>query len=86
MTKNEVIHKATTYLRGLSKRRPNGMFSADDLQHFMTTKKYRGNTNERLSVIRTVLQENNGFERVGTVSSTREQARGRKISAWSVSD
>lgn len=70
------------YLRGLSRRRSDGVVTADDAHNFLG----RNGIDEmkvrtRLSYINTVLREPN-FEPVGYRQSSREVARGRTITEW----
>ena len=80
--RDRVISQLNSYLRGLSRRRSDGIVTADDVQNYLTRKGFNFGQNERLSVTRSVLGEPN-FVPVGTVSSRREAARGRTITAWS---
>ena len=84
MTNREkMVSKATTYLRGLARRRSDSIVTADDVQNYLTKNGFRGNVNERLSIVRSVLREPN-FVTAGTVRSEREAARSRTITAWTV--
>ena len=84
MTNREkMVSKATGYLRGLARRRSNSMVTADDVQSYLTKNGFRGNQNERLSVVRSVLRTPN-FVSAGTTQSSREAARGRMITAWTI--
>jgi hypothetical protein len=79
--RDKTVSKATTYLRGLARKRTSAIVTADDVQNYLTRNGFRGNTNERLSVIRSVLREPT-FNAVGTVKSNRDAARSRTISSW----
>jgi len=86
MSKREqLISKVTSYVRGLSKRREDNRVTADDVQTYLTKNKFRGNVNERLSVVRSVLRAPT-FTRVGSQASERDAARGRMITAWSATN
>lgn len=81
MANSNIVSKATTYLRSLSRKRVNRVVTADDVQNFLTRNGFRGDLNERLSVVRQVLRSPN-FYAVGTTRSKREEARSRTITAW----
>jgi hypothetical protein len=83
-TRDKTVSKATSYLRSLARRRNDAVVTADDVQNFLSQNGFRGNTNERLSVIRSVLREPN-FYAIGTTKSNRDAARSRTISAWTLS-
>jgi len=73
-----------TYLRSLANRRSTGVVSADDVHNYLTRDGVREQqTRTRLSFINSVFSSEM-FERVGTMASTRPQARGRAISAYTV--
>lgn len=78
---DKTVSQLRSYLRGLSRRRNSGIVTADDVQNYLTRKQFSGNTNERLSIIRSVLREPTFF-RAGSVQSKREAARGRRVTAW----
>lgn len=81
--REKVVSGLTSYLRSLSRRRSTAVVTADDAQRFLDNKNFEGNTNERLSVIRSVLREPT-FYSVGAASSSRTAARGRTITQWVV--
>lgn len=81
MANSNLVTKATTYLRSLSRKRVNRVVTADDVQNFLTKQGFRGTNNERLSIVRQVLQAPN-FLAIGTTRSKREEARSRTITAW----
>lgn len=82
MTKHEqTVKKLTGYLRRLSYTRSNGMVNADDAQKFLNRNNYRGNRNNRLSVLRSSLNERNASS-IHFTPSTRPVAKGRKIQNW----
>lgn len=83
-SREKMISRTTSYLRGLAHRRPNNIVTADDIQNYLSRQGFSNNVNERLSVVRSVLNPNTGFHRIGTTQSTREAARGRTISTWTV--
>jgi hypothetical protein len=84
MTNREkMVSKATGYLRGLARRRSNSTVTADDVQSYLTKNGFRGNVNERLSIVRSVLRSPN-FTSMGLTQSSREVARGRSITAWTI--
>ena len=73
----------TSYLRRLATRRNSNAVTADDVNNFLSRKGYDFLTqNERLSVTRSVLNEQN-FYATGVTNSTRPEARGRQITVWS---
>lgn len=80
--RDRVVSQLNSYLRGLSRRRSNGIVTADDVQNYLTKKGFGMGQNERLSLTRSVLGEQN-FVAVGEVPSRRPAARGRVITAWS---
>lgn len=82
-TRENVVAKATSYVRGLAKRRSNNVVTADDVQNFLSSKKFRGSTTDRMSVVRSVLNTTN-FRQIGTTPSVREVARGRRVTAWTI--
>lgn len=81
--RDKMVSKATGYLRGLARRRSNSLVTADDVQNYLTKNGFRGNVNERLSIVRSVLRSPN-FISAGTMQSSREAARGRTITAWTI--
>jgi hypothetical protein len=83
MSNSNLVSQATTYLRGLSRRRSSGIVTADDMVNFLTRKRVRVSQNERISLTRQVLNASN-FEAVGTVPSVRTEAKSRHITAWTV--
>lgn len=83
-TRENMVRGLTSYLRSLANRRSTGTVTADDVHTFLSRKgvsarQYR----TRLSFINSVLREPM-FEASGTVYSTRPQAKGRAISAWTL--
>lgn len=82
--KQDVVSEVTTYLRRVGGRRTSKVVTADDVQNYLDNKSFRGSRDERLSVIRSVLQEPQ-FTPSGYTRSTREAARGRMIREWRVS-
>jgi hypothetical protein len=79
--RDKVVNQLTSYLKGLSNRRNSGTVTADDAQKFLNRVGFTGNTVERLSVVRSALNESN-FYAIGTVPSSRPVARGRRVTAW----
>lgn len=76
--------RLTSYLRGLAARRSNGIVTADDVHTYLTRDGVNvGQVRTRLSFINTVFGSGM-FEQVGTVASSRPQAKGRSISAWTL--
>jgi hypothetical protein len=72
----------TSYLRRLATRRVNRSVTADDVNNYLVQKGYDFlSQNERLSVTRSVLNEQN-FTPTGTAPSARPEARGRQITVW----
>lgn len=80
-TTEKTVAKATSYLRSLAKKRTSSIVTADDVQSFLSKAGFKGNTNKRLSVIRSVLRGPT-FYAIGNTRSTREAARSRTITAW----
>jgi hypothetical protein len=86
---NEMERESTTrrimsYLRSLANRRSTGTVSADDVHNYLTRDGVREQqTRTRLSFINSVFGSGM-FERAGMTRSTRPQARGRAIAAWTV--
>ncbi len=81
--KDQVVSGATTYLRRVGGRRTNKQVTADDVHTYLDREGYTANSNDRISVVRSVLQEPL-FKPVGFVQSEREAARGRMIRRWKV--
>jgi hypothetical protein len=81
MKREQLVSKATTYVRGLANRRSTRIVTADDVQNYLTKNGFRGSQNARLSIVRSVLSRSN-FLPVGTTQSSREVARSRTITAW----
>lgn len=81
MATEKIINKAAKYLETLSRRRANGVVTADDVQNYLSKQKFSSNQNERLSVVRSVLQVPR-FYPMGEQKSTRPKARGRTIRTW----
>lgn len=81
MATEKMVSKATTHIKSLSNRRSNGVVTADDVQNYLSKQKFHGDQNERLSIVRSVLQTPN-FYPVGVQKSTRPTARGRTIRKW----
>ncbi len=88
-TYNTQEREATTrsissYLRGLASRRTDGVVTADDVHTYLTRDGVRTEqVRTRLSFINSVFS-NGMFEQDGMVASTRPQAKGRYISAWTL--
>lgn len=83
MNNSTLVSQATTYLRGLARRRNSGIVTADDMVNFLTRKRVRISQNERISLTRQVLNTTN-FESVGTLPSVRTEAKQRRITAWQI--
>ncbi len=81
MANSNLVTKATTHLRSLSRKRVNRVVTADDVQNFLNKQGFFGSDNARLSIVRQVLQTPN-FTPVGTTRSKRQEARSRTITAW----
>lgn len=76
--------RLTSYLRGLAARRSDGVVTADDVHNYLTRDGVNpGQVRTRLSFINSVFR-NGMFEQVGMVPSSRPQAKGRAISAWTL--
>jgi hypothetical protein len=82
-TRESVVTKATTYARSLARRRGSRIVTADDVQNYLTKQNYRGSQNDRLSIVRSVLNAKN-FVNLGRTHSTRDAARSRSITAWTI--
>lgn len=82
--REKLVSQTAGYLKGLARRRSNGIVTADDVQNYLSRHRFSSSVNERLSVVRSVLSERAGFTRVGATQSTRDAARGRMISTWSI--
>lgn len=75
--------RMTSYLRSLSTRRSSGIVTADDVHAYLNREGvHQKQVRTRLSFINAVLAGSGMFEQVGTVPSSRPQAKGRAISAW----
>jgi hypothetical protein len=83
MSREKTIRGLTSYLRSLANRRSDGVVTADDAHTYLTRRGVANSTRTRLSFVNSVLR-NPLFEAVGTVSSSRPQAKGRAISAWTL--
>lgn len=81
--RESVVTKATSYVKGLARRRGSRIVTADDVQNYLTKNRFRGNQNDRLSIVRSVLNDSN-FVSLGRTRSTRDVARSRTITAWTV--
>lgn len=77
------VTQLQSYLRGLARRRVNGVVTADDVQNYLNRKGFALSSSARLSLTRQALQEPT-FLNVGSVPSKRPVARGRKITAWTI--
>ncbi len=76
--------RISSYLRGLANRRTDGVVTADDVHTYLTRDGVRTEqVRTRLSFINSVFS-NGMFEQDGMVASTRPQAKGRYISAWTL--
>lgn len=82
--RTSTTRRIMTYLRSLANRRSTGVVTADDVHNYLTRDGVREQqVRTRLSFINSVFSSEM-FERVGTMASTRPQARGRAISAYTV--
>ena len=78
------VRRIASYLRSLATRRSTGVVTADDVHNYLNRDGVRPQqVRTRLSFINSVFSSEM-FERVGTMASTRPQARGRAISAYTV--
>lgn len=76
--------RISSYLRSLASRRSNGVVTADDVHNYLTRDGVRPQqVRTRLSFINSVFS-NGMFEQDGMVASTRPQAKGRSITAWTL--
>lgn len=86
---NEQERMSTTrrimsYLRSLASRRSSGTVTADDVHTYLTRDGVREEqVRTRLSFINSVFS-NEMFESMGTSRSTRPQAKGRTITAYTL--
>ena len=77
--------RISSYLRTLANRRTDGVVTADDVHNYLNREGVRPQqVRTRLSFINSVLAGSGMFEQAGMVSSTRPQAKGRSITAWTV--
>ena len=77
--------RMTSYLRSLANRRSSGVVTADDVHNYLTREGvHQKQVRTRLRFINTVLGGSGVFEQDGMVASTRPQAKGRSITAWTV--
>ena len=81
MASEKIINKASSYLQTLSRRRANGVVTADDVQNYLSKNKFNGGQNERLSVVHSVLKMPT-FYAIGFQKSNRPRAKGRAILKW----
>lgn len=79
--RDRVVSQLTSYLRGLARRRTSNAVTADDVQNYLNRKGFVLEQNERLSLTRSVLSEDN-FIPFLTVPSKREAAKGRRVTQW----
>ena len=78
------MRRMVSYLRALANRRSSGVVTADDAHTFLTREGVNiGQVRTRLSFINSAFS-GEMFERTGTTRSTRPQAKGRAISAYTV--
>jgi len=76
--------RITSYLRSLANRRSTGVVSADDVHNYLTRDGVREQqVRTRLSFINSVFSSGM-FEQDGMVASSRPQAKGRYITAWTL--
>ena len=76
--------RISSYLRGLASRRTDGVVTADDVHTYLNREGVRPQqVRTRLSFINSVFS-NGMFAQDGMVASTRPQAKGRYISAWTL--
>jgi hypothetical protein len=79
-----MVRKVTNYVRNLASRRSSGVVTADDVQAYLTRQGISARQiRTRLSFVNSVLRAPM-FESTGTVYSTRPEAKGRAISAWTL--
>lgn len=79
-----MVRKVTSYVRSLANRRSSGVVTADDVQAYLTRQGISARqVRTRLSFVNSVLR-GPMFESNGTVYSTRPEAKGRAISAWTL--
>jgi len=77
--------RISSYLRTLANRRTDGVVTADDVHNYLNREGVRPQqVRTRLSFINSVLAGSGMFDQAGMVSSTRPQAKGRSITAWTV--
>lgn len=79
--REKVVTKLASYLRNVSRKRSNSVVTADDAQKFLSKNRFRGNVNDRLSVIRSALRTPT-FTPVGYTTSSRPAAKSRYITQW----
>lgn len=77
--------RMTSYLRSLANRRSSGVVTADDVHTYLNREGVQPQqVRTRLSFINSVLAGSGMFEQAGTVASSRPQAKGRSITAWTI--
>ena len=85
MGREQKIQSLTKYLVGLARRRPDGVVSADDAATYLE-KRFNmrpRDYSKRAGITNSTFQQSM-FESKGKVQSTRELARGRYITAWTL--
>lgn len=81
-SKRDLLQNVYTRLVSKARRRTTGTITADDVHAILDSRKYPRSTRNRLSVIRSLLNESLFFSTGTFVPSTREAARGRQIQEW----
>jgi len=76
--------RISSYLRSLASRRSDGVVTADDVHNYLNRDGVRPQqVRTRLSFINSVFSSGM-FEQDGMVASSRPQAKGRYITAWTL--
>jgi hypothetical protein len=79
-----MVRGLTSYLRSLANRRNDGIVTADDVHAYLNRRGISARaTRTRLSFVNSVLRSP-VFESAGSVYSSRPQAKGRSITAWTL--
>lgn len=84
MYNSSTENKLRSYLRRLANSRRNSTVTADDVHAFVSKNNIRLGQDEKLSLTRTVLNENSDFFTTGYAPSSRPEAKGRKIATWTL--
>ena len=81
--REKMVSSLSNHLRSLARKRSTSVVTADDAHNYLSKNGFVRNPIARLSVINSVLRTPT-FEAVGSTASTREAAKGRMITEWSI--